>query len=60
MQIRTLRPTEIAGRRVRAFAVFDLPAAEAEALIDDGAAEIWVPEGRGALPPAAAPTDPQE
>jgi hypothetical protein len=55
MLIRTLCPTEIAGRHCRAFACLDLPEAEAQALIDAGQAEPWEPLDRGARP--AVPSD---
>lgn len=61
MLIRTLRPIEVAGRRIRAFACMDVPPAEAAALIDAGDAEEWVPlPPRGAAPPAEPVPEPEE
>ncbi len=58
MQIRTLRPTEIAGRHARRFACLDLPQAEAEAMIDAGLAEPWPPAPDApALSAPSAPSD---
>jgi hypothetical protein len=50
MLIRTLRPCEYQGRRVRAFACLDLPEAEGQALIDAGDAEAWAATQRTPQP----------
>ncbi|GGG51711.1 hypothetical protein GCM10010964_43600 [Caldovatus sediminis] len=50
MQVRTLRPCEIAGRTVRPDLCLDLPEEEARRLVEAGDAEAWPPPA----PPAEA------
>lgn len=55
MQVRTLRPCEIAGRTVRPALCLDLPEEQARRLVEAGDAEAWSPPAPPAEAPAEAP-----